>query len=324
MDGQIGVESQEGCGTTFWFTAWFELQPETYADEHIPNGPDDIFGKRILCVGDNATNRQIMFSYLKSWGCQATLIPQAGVALEILHRAVEEGQPFDMVIIDFMVPEMGGEKLGCAIRGDPILKTIPLILFTSLGTRGDAALAREIGFDAYLTKPIKPLQLYNAILSVFSRGAVSKTDKKDLVTRHSVAELQKKRVRILLAEDNSTNQKLALHIINKLGYRADAVSDGQEAVQAVKQTSYDLILMDIQMPEMDGYVATRTIRKLRIENRNLPIIAMTANAMKGDREKCLQAGMDDYLAKPINPQELMDKIEAWIGKRTSKNEIKSS
>jgi signal transduction histidine kinase/DNA-binding response OmpR family regulator len=318
MDGQIGVESQEGYGTTFWFTAWFEIQPEKHSDKLIPNIPDDISGKLILYVDDNATNRLIMLSYLNSWGCRATVIPQASTTLKILHQAVEERRPFDMVIIDFMMPEMDGEALGRAIKSDPILKNIPLVLFTSLGMRGDAALAREIGFDAYLTKPIKPSQLHNVILSVFGKGvdSVSQTDKKDLITRHSEAELQKKRVRILLVEDNSTNQKVALHIIYKFGYRADAVSNGKEAVQAVKQIPYDLILMDVQMPEMDGYDATRTIRKLQIKSRNLPIIAMTANAMKGDREKCLKAGMDDYLAKPINSQELMDKITVWVGKRT--------
>jgi signal transduction histidine kinase/CheY-like chemotaxis protein len=326
MGGRIGVESQEGCGTTFWFTAWFEMQPERRADEPVPEGLKDISGKRILCVYGNATNRRIILSYLKSWGCQATVIPHAGAALTILHQAVEQEQPFDLAIIDFMLPESGGEALGRAIKSDPILNAVPMVLFTSPARLSDAVRAREIGFDVFATKPIKPSQLYNVLRTVFGKGvdSISETDGKDLVARPSAAKQRESKVRILLAEDNSTNQKLALYIISKLGFRADAVGDGQEAVEAVKQIPYDLILMDVQMPVMDGYDATRTIRQLPISHRNLPIIAMTANAMKGDREKCLHAGMDDYLAKPINPQQLMEKIEAWIGRRTAKEVSRAS
>jgi CheY-like chemotaxis protein len=188
-----------------------------------------------------------------------------------------------------------------------------MVLLTSRGLRGDASRARKIGFDAYLTKPIRQSQLYNVLLSVFSlkneAGAGPASDA--LVTRHTVSEQRKQRIRILLAEDNATNQKVALHILRKLGYRADAVSDGAEAVQALTQIPYDIVLMDVQMPEMDGFEATRAIRRSPLPHRNIPIIAMTANAMKGDRERCLAAGMDDYLAKPVDPHALSEKIQVW-------------
>jgi two-component system sensor histidine kinase/response regulator len=262
-------------------------------------------------VDDNGTNRKIIKNYLQSWQCRATVAPDADQALALLTLAAENETPFDMAIVDFMMPGMDGETLGRAIKANPALKETRLILLTSRGMRGDAARARNMGFEGYLTKPIKQSPLFNAILAVFGK----KQDKmplqdKSIVTVHSLAESGKRKPHILLTEDNAVNQKVALIHLRKFGFSVDVAENGKEAVEAVQKRRYDLILMDIQMPEMDGYDATRHIRKA---GNDLPIIAMTANAMKGDREKCLEAGMDDYLSKPVNPKELLAKIEHWAG-----------
>jgi CheY-like chemotaxis protein len=220
-----------------------------------------------------------------------------------------------MAIIDLMMPGMDGELLGQTIKSDPQLKGTYCVLLTSRAMRGDAARAREAGFDAYLTKPIKQSQLLNALRATFGREpATGPGAKNELVTRHMLAEERKQRMHILLAEDNVVNQKVVLSMLGKLGYKVQAVSDGKEVLECLALRSYDLILMDIQMPEMDGYETTRTIRESQVLDSQIPIIALTANAMKGDDEKCLEVGMDDYLAKPINAKLLQEKISRWIGK----------
>jgi signal transduction histidine kinase/DNA-binding response OmpR family regulator len=311
MDGQISVESEEGRGSNFWFTVELNKPATANRDEARPVMPEDIRGKRILAVDDNPTNRKIIKSYLKAWQCRATVAPDADQAMALLTLAAENDMPFEMAIIDFMMPGMDGETLGKAIKENPVLKDTRLILLTSRGMRGDAARAHSMGFEAYLTKPIKQSFLFNAILAVFGKQGQGDPDRrqdKGMITLHSLAESGKRKLRILLAEDNAVNQKVALIHLRKFGFSADVAENGREAVEAVKKGGYDLVLMDIQMPEMDGHEATRTIRGAGFD---LPIIAMTANAMKGDREKCLEAGMNDYLAKPVNPKELLAKIEQW-------------
>jgi len=309
MDGQIGVESDEGKGSTFWFTAQLKKQAHANRSSWKRILPTDIQGKRILAVDDNETNRKIIQSYLRSWKCYATVVSAAHQALALLILAAENGMPFDMAIIDFMMPEMDGEALGRAIKDHPEIKDTRLVLLTSRGIRGDAARAREAGFDAYLTKPIKQSQLFNAIMTVFGQSDNDAPGKrKGIVTRHSLAETCKQKLKILLVEDNMVNQKVALLHLRKFGYCAEVANNGREAVDAVQANRFDLVLMDVQMPEMDGYDATRAIRSA---GHNLPIIAMTANAMKGDREKCLEAGMDDYITKPVDAQILSEKIQTW-------------
>jgi PAS domain S-box-containing protein len=309
MNGEIGVESEEGRGSNFWFTVELNKQPVSDSGEVNVVMPEDIRGKRILAVDDNPTNRKIIKSYLKAWKCRATVAPDADQAMALLMLAAENDMPFEMAIIDFMMPGMDGEALGRAIKESPVLKDTHLILLTSRGMRGDAARARSMGFEAYLTKPIKQSPLYNAILAVFGKRQDPKySQDSGMVTLHSLAETNKRKLRILLTEDNAVNQKVALIHLRKFGFSVDVAENGKEAVEAMKKGCYDLILMDIQMPEMDGHEATRTLRKAGYD---LPIIAMTANAMKGDREKCLEAGMNDYLSKPVNPKELLAKIEQW-------------
>jgi signal transduction histidine kinase/DNA-binding response OmpR family regulator len=319
MDGQIGVKSKEGKGCTFWFTAWLRKQSYPSDMEPAKRPLTDLRSKRILVVDDHAANRKIMQAYLKSWGCESISATSGREALILLQKGVADKAPIDMVITDFMMPERDGETLGRIIKNDPLLQNTYCVLLTSRAMRGDAKRAREIGFEAYLTKPIKRSQMLSALNAVFTSGPVALPDrsKKELVTRHRVAEDQKQQIHILLAEDNIVNQKVALHMLGKLGYKTQAVGDGKEVLAHLDLRPYDLILMDIQMPEMDGYEATRAIRDSQAAYNKIPIIALTANAMKGDDQKCYQAGMDDYLAKPIDAALLKEKIKHWIGREHS-------
>jgi signal transduction histidine kinase/PleD family two-component response regulator len=313
MGGAIGAESEEGKGSTFWFTTIFEKQPE--GKRAKPMIPEDIRGKRVLVVDDNETNRLVVKQQLLSWGCLHDEAAGGETALVMLKSAHENGNPFDIAILDMQMPEMDGEMLGRKIKADPLLQNIPLMMMSSIGQRGDAVRIQEVGFAAYLTKPVKQSQLYNCLASVFSLAKTKEASHgKHLITKHSIAEDMRSRARILLVEDNITNQKVALIILNKLGYHADAVANGEEAVKALELIPYDLVLMDCQMPVMDGYEASACIRdpQSSVLNHNVPIIAMTAHAMKGDQEKCLASGMDDYVSKPVGPQKLSDALERQL------------
>jgi signal transduction histidine kinase/PleD family two-component response regulator/HPt (histidine-containing phosphotransfer) domain-containing protein len=310
MAGQIGVESEQGVGSTFWFTVVLDKQPTS---RQTPVELEDIKDLRVLVVDDNATNRRILQMYLAAWGCRSTEATCPAEATAVLRTAADEGDPFRIVLLDSQMPEMGGETLGRKIKADPQLPDVLLVMLTSSAQRGDAKRMREAGFVAYLTKPVKQSQLLDCLRTVTSKSEdFGWLPSEAIVTRHSITEDRKRRIRILLAEDNIMNQKVVLRILDvKLGYRADAVANGVEAIESLSRQNYDLVLMDCQMPEMDGYEATQAIRDPNspVRNHNIPIIAMTANAMKGDREECLASGMDDYLPKPIRPQELADAIE---------------
>jgi CheY-like chemotaxis protein/HPt (histidine-containing phosphotransfer) domain-containing protein len=316
MGGQIGVESEEGKGSTFWFTAVLEKQPEGKCKRVAV--PEDIKGKRILIVDDNETNRLVLREQLKSWGCRYGEASNGVQALDELRQAVAVKDPFEISILDMQMPEMDGETLGKNIKQDPDLKNTQLVIMTSMGQRGDARRFEDIGFAAYLTKPVKQSKLYDCLASIAGlREHTENEQSSAIMTRHSLAEDKKCRVRILLAEDDIINQKVAISTLKKLGYRADAVANGKEAVKALEIFPYDIVLMDCQMPKMDGYEATGEIRRResKVLNHEVPVIAMTANAMKGAREKCLNAGMDDYLSKPIYPNELSNMLEKWMGKK---------
>jgi len=313
MGGQIGLESETEKGSTFWFTAIFEKQPDGQEAPLIL--PADICGKRILVIDDNATSLKFLCASLKSWGCQYHSATDPEEGLSLLHQSLKSATPFHLVLTDHMMPGMDGEALGHAIKTDPLLKETALVMLTSGGKRGDAARMKAIGFDAYLTKPVKYRQLFDCLTTVLGKAAAADKNepKRTLVTRHTIAEAMPK-LRILVAEDNIVNQKLVLRLLEKKGFRTDVVSNGKEAVKAMTTIPYDLVLMDVQMPEMDGLEAAKAIRDP--QNKTLrpevPIIAVTANAMKGDQERCFAAGMQDYLSKPINPQEMFDKIDTWI------------
>ena len=313
MGGEIGLESEVGIGSTFWFTAQFQKQPLT---PRAPRKPlMDLRGVDILLVDDHTANRHLLKEMLSSFGCHAVEAATGEKAMEMLREAGTKGKPFSVVLLDMQTPRMGGEELGRAIKQDPDLKDTPVVLLTSLGEKGEAARMKEIGFAAYLTRPIKQADLLTCLATILGRNPEeSDLQSQPLVTRYSVNEDRKSRVRFLLAEDNPINQKLAMKILNNLGYRGDAVSNGKEAVEAFQQIPYDFVLMDCQMPELDGYEATVEIRRQESGETRVPIIAMTAHAMKGDREKCLTAGMDDYITKPVRPQILAEAIERWLTK----------
>ena len=308
MGGTIGVESGEGRGSTFWFTAVLEKQaPSPGQDAAIP---EDVRGKRILVVDDHATNRLVLRELLRSWGCRCHEAEDGEQALDELRRAVQEGDPFQIALLDMQMPRMDGRTLGRTIKADPAVKDTHLVMLTSVASRGDAAVLRRIGFAAYLTKPVRSSQLHDCLSTVLGLRPAGETGdpSRGLVTRFTLREDHRKRVRILLAEDNVVNQKVAIRTLERLGYSADAVANGREAIGALETIPYDAVLMDVQMPEMNGFEATRLIRdpRSRVRDHNVPIIAVTANAMKGDREKCLEAGMNDYISKPVTPAALSD------------------
>jgi len=318
MNGQIGVQSRSGQGSTFWFTLLLEKKIMETKEDHP--GIGNLTGKKILVVDDYSTNREILATYLSHWKCVFQETADAAEALQILKNAAENGNPFDLVLSDYMMPVMDGEQLGRLIQADPLLKNTLMVMITSVGLRGDATRMKEAGFNGYLVKPIKRSQLFDCLLMVFGLAGQKDDDrqKSTLITRHTVTEAERLKVRILLAEDNAINQKLALYLIEKFGYRADAVANGKEAVDALAMVPYDLVLMDVQMPEMDGFEATQMIRnpQSQVQNHSVPIIAMTAHALKGDQERCLEAGMDDYLPKPIEPNELLRVIEKHLFSKT--------
>lgn len=312
MGGQTGVSSREDVGSEFWFTAQFEKQKAI--PEIIPLS-EDIQGKYILIVDDNKTNRFVVREQLKLWGCKYDEACDGIEALEKLTAAVRNNTPFGIAIIDMQMPEMDGRKLGEKIKNHPDINKTRLIMMSSMGERGDVKVLGEIGFDAYLTKPVKIAPLHACLVRVNNRKEkMLAPNSAGIITQYSLSEDERRKIRILLVEDNRINQKVALKMLSKIGYRADSATNGLEAITELKKTNYDLVLMDCQMPEMDGYEATKRIREFKSEvtDETVPIIAMTANAMKGDRDKCIQAGMDDYLTKPVKSKDLSNMLAKWL------------
>ena len=313
MGGRISVQSEESKGSVFSFTAVFERQldereaPESFQDA-------DIGGLRVLVVDDSATNRKVFQEQLKAWGCYTEDATNAFKALNMLQAAVEAQKPYDLALIDFHMAGMDGEELARKIRSDSMIAHTPLVLITSIPQRGDAAKMLDVGFDAYLTKPVKQVQIHDTIAMVM--GLRRKTDpakERSLVTQHTLKEAARGRYKILLVEDNIVNQKVASRMLEKAGFRCDVAENGREALEAVFRIPYDLVFMDCQMPVMDGYEATREIRKIEEKGRHTHIVAMTAHAMKGDREHCLEVGMDDYITKPVTFASLCEILERYLG-----------
>ena len=318
MDGEIGIHSDPGKGSTFWFTAQLEKQR---ADANPPERHSlDLFDIEVLVVDDNAINRQILRHQISAWKIQSRSAASGDEALEILRASAAAGKPYDLALLDLQMPEMDGITLARAIKAEPAIARTRLIVLTSVSQEVSAAELKEIGIDAYVVKPVKQSRLFECLLNAMGKTAVDNV----LVKAPgpiSVPIFSKPNLgieRILLAEDNAVNQLVALSQLRKLGYSADAVTNGLEVLEALQQTSYDIVLMDCQMPAMDGYQTTGAIRKQEQSpdqrcswKSPVHIIAMTANAMQADREKCLAAGMDDYLSKPVRLAELQAVLERW-------------
>lgn len=313
MNGAIGVESEEGIGSTFWFTALLGKQPvDQVAREAVPS---DLSGVKVLIVDDNPVNRLLMATLLRSWGYRFVEAEDGQSALRILQEAAGENDPFRIALLDMQMPGMDGAELGQEIKDNSKIADTSLIMMTSLGWLGRVTHKGQDIFTAYLTKPVRQTQLREQLVKAVGRAAKSaEVAVPATPARSSRAAANVRGSRILLVEDNVVNQKVAMAILGRLGYSVDAVANGREAIDALTHIPYDLVLMDCQMPEMDGYQATAVIRDpaSSVQNHHVPVVAMTAHAMTGDREKCLRAGMDDYLAKPIQPVELSKMLERWL------------
>ncbi len=308
MDGKMGVLSRENAGSEFWFTLTLEKPFNPLNDSRV-NPLENI---RILGVDDNSTNRRLLSLLLESWNSRCTVAQSGAEALQLLKEATETGDPYSIAILDMQMPGMDGEELGQKIIMDSAIKTPKMVMMSSIGAWGDETRLLELGFSTYLTKPIKQTQLSDCLISLCRTE--KEFDSTPPVVEQADIEPQNNDVRILIAEDNSINQLVAVRIIEKLGYETDIVSNGEEVLEKLKQQHYDIVFMDCQMPVMDGYVATETIRSEGFETANpgVIIIAMTANALEGDREKCLRCGMNDYLPKPVTPTSVSNVLSSWL------------
>jgi PAS domain S-box-containing protein len=294
MDGSMWVESEPGVGSRFHFTIAAERAPARERTLEVPTMQPQLGGTRVLVVDDNATNRRILVGHAESWGMQARATTSPAEALAWIRG----GEPFDVALLDMQMPELDGIELAREIRRERDAQALALVLLTSLGRRSGDPEAGAL-FAATLTKPVKASQLHNVLATVLDREAA--TASSSAVSREPAARPQ---IRILLAEDHDVNRKLALRLLGRMGYEADVAHDGLEALSALRERTYDVVLMDVEMPELDGLEATRRIRSEFPANRQPRIVAMTANAMTGDRERCLAAGMDDYVSKPVRPEAL--------------------
>ena len=310
MDGRIWVESEAGRGSVFHFTVALDVE-ETAAEERVRVGFDDLLGLPVLVVDDNATNRRILKDMLTQWRLAPTLASSAAEAMALIREAGREGRSYKLVLTDANMPEVDGFELAAQVKSFAGYGDVVIMMLSSSGFRGDAALCRKIGLSAYLTKPVKQSQLLDAIMLALGT-APEKAAEASLITRHTLSPSHARHA-ILLAEDNIINQKLAVRILENRGHKVTVANNGKEVLEALERGSYDLVLMDVQMPVMDGFQATAAIRdKERGTDAHLPIVAMTAHAMAGDREKCLDAGMDDYASKPLKPIDLFQTIDRAI------------
>ncbi|MEO6543494.1 MAG: response regulator, partial [Nitrospiraceae bacterium] len=331
MGGQVGITSQAGHGSTFWCTAQF-LKQTTSPLAIVQSA--ELTGRRVLIVDDNESNRMILHHLVTGWGMVDDLAQDAIAAMTLIEQQAAQGSSYDVAIVDMLMPGKDGLQLAKELKAHPVGSLVRLVILTSLIQRGHAELARQAGFVAYLTKPARHDQLANCLRTVLELPGLVSTGQPaarpapapPLITRHTLAEIESS-PRVLVAEDNLINQKLTVRMLEKLGYQADVVENGRDALAALERGGYVAILMDCQMPILDGFGATKLIRQREADAqasttvdfptaRHIPIIALTANAMQGDRERCLAAGMDDYLTKPIRKEELKGALERWI--QTSK------
>ena len=319
MGGTIGVQSKEGVGSRFYFSLFLEVDREAPAPAH-PHV--DLAGVRVLIVDPSAVNRRVLYEQMTSWDMRADTVASSTEALKFLRTSREKGTAYQVALIDDQMPGVRGESLGRTIKNESGMEDVLLVLLTALGQRGDAERMRQLGFSAYLTRPIRQSELMDALATLWS--AHLRGEDLGLVTRHTIAEnrgaLEETRqlesqplnLRVLVAEDNYVNQQVAREILQGFGCTVAVAANGEEAAQMQRDAQFELVLMDCQMPHMDGYQSTAVIRRDEGGRRHTPIIAMTAHAMKGDREKCLAAGMDDYISKPVSPDSLYEVLKRWL------------
>jgi PAS domain S-box-containing protein len=316
MGGTIELESQVGLGSTFHFTLSFGRAHGPVA-RPVPAEPAQVHDLPVLVVDDNATNRLILQEMLTKWGMRPTVVEGGREALAALEEAREAGTPFALVLLDGMMPEMDGFTLAARIRQDPELVGATLMMLSSANRREDAARCKELHVAAYLTKPIRQSTLLDAIMTAL--GPSLSFEDGTAPESRPVPDVGQRLLRLLLAEDNPVNQRLAVSLLEKRGHQVVVTGTGREALEALEGQSFDAVLMDVQMPEMDGFEATAAIRaRESATGAHTPIIAMTAHALKGDRERCLAEGMDDYVSKPLRPQELFEVLDR-LGSATAVN-----
>ena len=335
MGGKIGVDSLPGKGSTFWFTTQLEVLDNRI--QKVSTQTRGLEGAQILVVDDNATNRAILHYQVSAWGMKDESTDSGDRALELMRTAVQQGAPYDLAILDMHMPKMDGLTLAHHIKADPLLANTPLVMLTSVGANGDVKAAHQAGISIFLSKPVRQADLRHALLAARNLPASAlspaQSSKARLLERDLARSPLIAHARLLLAEDNPVNQEVALSMLELLGCQVHVANNGQEVLDALTRTSYDLILMDCQMPEMDGFEATKAIRAREsqlsakvsttqtsalptgpssLTTPRIPIVALTANAMSGDQERCLAAGMDGYLSKPFSQEKLHEVLARWL------------
>jgi signal transduction histidine kinase/AmiR/NasT family two-component response regulator len=331
MGGTIGLESTVGQGTRFWFSV--QLAPQPSPQTPVQFSETDLRDRSICIVDDDSAGRMVLELYTASWSMHPRTAADAPSALALLRQAAQQKNPFDLALVDLDMPSLNGIELARAIRQDPLIAATPIIILTSYGQRGEAKLAAEAGVAGYLTKPLRYAQLHECLRLVLTRcshtaGSVGSSEgtcaadgglphspprQTELVTRHMLAETQAQRTeRILLADDTEINQILVVTMLEIHNFRVDVVSSGSEAIAALAEKHYDLLLIDCYMPGITGFEAARRIRDSEALGRRIPIVAVTASALPEDRQKCFDSGMDDYILKPFTKDDLLMVVERWL------------
>lgn len=329
MGGEIGVESVAGKGSTFWFTA--RLRKTTRQVQQLPGTGKELYGFSVLIVDDNVTNRAILQHQVTSWGMANDSAENGQRALQMLAAAAKKGNPYDIAILDMQMPGMDGLELARLIKAAPSIASARLIMLTSAYMECETEVLRKAGIEIILSKPVRQSQLYDSLVRMMGTCAHATSDS---FNNYKSLEHKNLRARILLAEDNPVNQQVAQSFLENFGCDVHVVTNGAEAIDALSCNAYDLVLMDCQMPEMDGYTATKKIREREAAENNGPapkdarpkrlaVVALTADALDGSREQCLAAGMDDYLSKPFNQEKLFNVVSHWINARPEAIEVQT-